>query len=58
MYSHFENVETAADFYMTMGKLIQQLITDEFIPVQKLLQVTHSFCLVEIFSSFHFFLIY
>jgi len=32
-------VESAADFYMTMGKLIRQLMADEFIPVRKLMQV-------------------
>ncbi|XP_066915732.1 TBC1 domain family member 30-like [Clytia hemisphaerica] len=39
--SFFDEVETAADFYMTMGKLIQELITDEFILVQKLMQAVY-----------------
>lgn len=37
--SFFDNVNSASDFYMHMGRLIQQLMTDEFIAVQKLLEV-------------------
>ena len=32
---------TASDFYMKMGQLIQELISDEFINVQKLMQTVY-----------------
>ncbi|XP_012560587.1 TBC1 domain family member 30 isoform X1 [Hydra vulgaris] len=35
---HFENVNSAPDFYMKMGQLIQDLMSDDFVNVQKLIQ--------------------
>lgn len=36
-----DNMATASDFYMKMGQLIQDLITDDFINVQKLMQTVY-----------------
>ncbi|XP_065673556.1 TBC1 domain family member 30 isoform X2 [Hydra vulgaris] len=35
---YFENVNSAPDFYMKMGQLIQDLMSDDFVNVQKLIQ--------------------
>lgn len=52
--TYFDNVLTASDFYMKMGKLIQELISDDFIDVQKLMQAVYQMapfpwtCLIDL----------
>jgi len=39
--SYFDNLYSASDFYVTMGKLIQDMMLDEFINVDKLIETVY-----------------